>query len=416
MAKNILIGQSGGPTVAINASLVGAIMESLENKEINEIYGVHNGIEGVLNRDFIDLKRKIISKEDMQILKGTPAMSLGSCRFKLPDFTSDVYQEILKIFLEYDIGYFLYIGGNDSMDTVKKLSSYFLDMGEDIKVVGIPKTIDNDLCCTDHTPGFGSAAKYIATSVAEIAWDSAVYNTVSVTIVEIMGRNAGWLAASSALARLTGCNAPHMIYLPEVIFDIDQFLEELKKISESTRHVVIAVSEGLKLKNGSYVADSELNGLKDAFGHKCLSGIGKYMEDIVRKRIGCKVRSINLNILQRCAAHISSATDIAEASEVGAAAVKYAVSGKTGVVAIIKRLSNQPYKVEYVWCDVDKIANLVKYVPKDWIDSNGYDVKSEMIEYLKPLILGEQTQHLLYGLPEFFSFNFSNPLKTNLIK
>lgn len=413
MSKNILIGQSGGPTVAINASLVGAVMEALGNKQINKIYGAHNGIQGVLNRDFIDLKLNIKSKEDVHILKGTPAMALGSCRFKLPDWTSEIYQEILNIFCEYDIGYFLYIGGNDSMDTVKKLSRYFLSVGQDIKVVGIPKTIDNDLCCTDHTPGFGSAAKYIATSVAEIALDSTVYDSSSVTIVEIMGRNAGWLTASSALARLTGCNAPNMIYLPEVIFDIDKFLQELKKVLENTRHVVIAVSEGLKQENGNYVADFEHNGLKDAFGHKYLSGIGKYMENIVRERIGCKVRSINLNILQRCASHISSATDITEASEVGAAALKYAVSGKTGIVAIIKRLSNHPYKVEYDFCEVDKIANFVKYVPQNWIDPNGYDVMPEMMEYLKPLILGEQSPHLRYGLPEFFSFDLSAYIKYN---
>jgi ATP-dependent phosphofructokinase / diphosphate-dependent phosphofructokinase len=405
MAKNILIGQSGGPTAAINASLAGAIMESLGNDEINEIYGARNGIEGVLKRDFIDLKRSIKSKEDLQILKGTPAMALGSCRCKLPDLTSDVYQEILKIFLEYEIGYFLYIGGNDSMDTVKKLSSYFLSLDKDIKVVGIPKTIDNDLCCTDHTPGFGSAAKYIATSVAEIARDSAVYNTKSVTIVEIMGRNAGWLAASSALARLTGCDAPHMIYLSEVVFDTDRFILELKKVLESNKNVVVAVSEGLKLKNGSYVADSELSGMKDAFGHKYLSGIGKYMEDLVRQKIGCKVRSVNLNVLQRCASHLSSATDIKEASEVGASAVRFALSGKTGVVAVIKRISNEPYKVDYQWCEVDKIANFVKCVPEDWIAYNGYDVTTEMMEYLKPLIIGEQTQPLSYGMPKFFSFD-----------
>lgn len=404
MTKNILIGQSGGPTAAINASLAGAIMEALENDEINEIYGARNGIEGVLNRDFINLKQSIKSKEDLQILMGTPAMALGSCRFKLPDLTSNVYQEILKIFLEYEIGYFLYIGGNDSMDTVKKLSSYFLSLGKDIKVVGIPKTIDNDLCCTDHTPGFGSAAKYIATSVAEIARDSAVYNTQSVTIVEIMGRNAGWLAASSALARLTGCAAPHMIYLPEVVFDTDRFVMDLKKLLENTKNVVVAVSEGLKLKNGSYVADSELNGLTDAFGHKYLSGIGKYLEDLVRERIDCKVRSVNLNVLQRCASHISSAADITEASKAGASAVRFAVSGKTGVVAVIKRISNDPYKVDYQCCEVDKIANFVKYVPEDWIAYNGYDVTKEMMEYLKPLIIGEQTLTLDYGLPKFFSF------------
>lgn len=406
MQKNMLIGQSGGPTAAINASLAGALTEAMTNDEIGKIFGAHNGIKGALKRDLIDLKRCIKSEEDLQLLKETPAMALGSCRFKLPDYPSDFYPEILKIFREYDIGYFLYIGGNDSMDTVKKLSEYFSLVGEDIKVVGIPKTIDNDLCCTDHTPGFGSAAKYIATSVAEIAYDSSVYDALSVTIVEIMGRNAGWLTASASLARLTECDAPHMIYLPETVFDPDLFIENLKNVSKKVRHVVIAASEGLKLKNGAYAADSQQNGLKDAFGHKYLSGIGKYMENIVIKDMHCKVRSINLNVLQRSASHISSATDITEASEVGAAAVRFAVSGKTGVVATIKRLSNHPYAVEYDCCEVDKIANYVKSIPENWITPNGYDVTSEMVEYLKPLILGEQKRQIRHGLPKFFSFDF----------
>lgn len=410
MSKSILVGQSGGPTVAINASLYGVIKESLKSQEIGEVLGARNGIEGVLNRHFIDLKRSLKSKAHMEILKKTPAMALGSCRFKLPDCPSDIYSKILKIFKEYNIGYFLYIGGNDSMDTVKKLSNYFLSIEEEIKVIGIPKTIDNDLCCTDHTPGFGSAAKYIATSVAEIALDGSVYDTLSVTIVEIMGRNTGWLAASSALARLTGCNAPHMIYLPEVIFDPEQFLDDLKKISESFKHIVISVSEGLKLKDGTYAADSELNGLTDAFGHKYLSGIGRYMENIVRAQMGCKVRSVNLSVLQRSASHISSATDIEEASEVGAAAVRYALSGKSGVVATINRISNYPYKVEYGCCEVGKIANFVKFVPQNYIDPNGCDVTPKMMEYLKPLILGEENRHFRYGLPEFFSFDFTNSI------
>lgn len=406
MSHNMLIGQSGGPTAVINASLAGAIMQAMNNPEIKEIYGAHNGIQGLLKHDLINLRQSIKSGDDIQLLKETPAMALGSCRFKLPDFPSDFYTEILKIFKEYDIGYFFYIGGNDSMDTVGKLSSYFSLVGENIKCVGIPKTIDNDLCCTDHTPGFGSAAKFIATSIAEVAYDSSVYDSPSVTIFEIMGRNAGWLTAAASLARLNGCCAPHMIYLPETVFDVEQFVTDLKNVSKTVRHVVVAVSEGIKLKNGAYVADSEQSGKKDAFGHKYLSGIGKYLENIVMERLNCKVRSINLNVLQRCASHISSATDINEAFEIGEAAVRFAVSGKTGVVAVIKRISNNPYAVEYDFCDVNKIANDVKFVPDNWITANGYDVTGEMVEYLKPLILGEQARHIKNGMPEFLKFDF----------
>ncbi|HEX2938003.1 MAG TPA: diphosphate--fructose-6-phosphate 1-phosphotransferase, partial [Ruminiclostridium sp.] len=309
---------------------------------------------------------------------------------------------------EYNIGFFFYIGGNDSMDTVKKLSEYFNSIGEDIKVVGIPKTIDNDLCLTDHTPGFGSAAKFIAASTMEIAADSSVYDCTSVTIIEIMGRNAGWLTAASSLARLNGTKAPHMIYLPERAFDSKKFLLDLNELIKNERHVVVAVSEGLKLANGNYVADSEQTGLKDAFGHKYLSGIGKYLENLVMSNIGCKVRSVCLNVSQRCASHISSATDINEAFNVGSAAVDFALSGKTGVVAIIERLSNRPYSVSYEFCDVDEIANNVKFVPDNYITENGYDITDEMTEYLKPLIIGEQTKHIRNGLPVFMRINFSN--------
>lgn len=405
MPKNMLIGQSGGPTVAINASLAGAIWEAMRSSKIGKIYGVRNGVQGILNKTIIDLKQSIKTQDDLELLKQTPAMALGSCRFMLPDPPSEIYEKIRDIFRVWDIGYFFYIGGNDSMDTVKKLSHYFNSIGEDIKVVGIPKTIDNDLCCTDHTPGFGSAAKYIATSVAEIAYDSSVYGSLSVTIIEIMGRNAGWLTASSALARLSGCSAPHMIYLPEKAFDPEQFIADLKAVSKTTHHVIVAVSEGLKLEDGRYAADSEQNGLKDAFGHKYLSGIGRYLENLVREKLQCKVRSVNLNVLQRSASHISSATDITEATGAGAAAVEFALSGKTGAVAIVKRSSNNPYTVEFECCSVDKIANLAKCVPSNWISENGYDVTSEMIEYLKPLIRGEQKRRMKNGLPEFFSFN-----------
>lgn len=403
MARNFLIGQSGGPTAAINASLAGALKQALNSPEICEVYGAHNGIKGVFERDFIDLRKSIKSDEDLQLLKETPAMALGSCRFKLPDFPSPYYETILNIFREYNIGYFLYIGGNDSMDTVKKLSAYFSSINEDIRVAGIPKTIDNDLCCTDHTPGFGSAAKYIAASVAEIACDSSVYDDFSVTIVEIMGRNAGWLTASSALARLTGCGAPHMIYLPETVFDPIKFVEDLKAIKQKVRHIVVAVSEGLKLADGSYAGESKQSGLTDAFGHKYLSGIGKYLEEMVKNELHCKVRSVNLNVLQRAASHITSFTDINEAFAAGESAVRFALSGKTGVVAVIRRVSNSPYTVDYDYCEVNKIANYVKFVPQEWIASNGYDITAEMMEYLKPLILGESKRHFKFGLPEFFS-------------
>lgn len=405
MSKNMLIGQSGGPTVAINASLAGAVWEAMRSNEIDKIYGVRNGVQGILNKAFIDLKKSIKTQNDLELLKQTPAMALGSCRFMLPDPPCEIYEKIRAVFKELDIGYFFYIGGNDSMDTVKKLNRYFKSTGDDIKVVGIPKTIDNDLCCTDHTPGFGSAAKYIATSVAEIAYDSSVYGSLSVTIIEIMGRNAGWLTASAVLARLTGCAAPHMIYLPEKVFDPEKFIADLKTVSKTNHHVVVAVSEGLKLADGRYAADSEQNGLKDAFGHKYLSGIGRYLENLVREKLQCKVRSVNLNVLQRSASHISSAADIEEATAVGAAAVEFAVSGKTGVVAVIKRVSDRPYTVKFEYCDVDKIANLAKCVPLNWICENGYDVTEEMVEYLRPLIRGEQKRHMKNGLPEFFSFN-----------
>lgn len=402
MSKNILIGQSGGPTAAINASLAGAVSQALKCEDIGQIYGAFNGIKGVLKRDITNLKLSI-NEESLQLLKETPAMALGSCRFKLPDYPSDYYQEILKILREYDIGYFLYIGGNDSMDTVKKLSEYFSSICENIKVVGVPKTIDNDLCCTDHTPGFGSAAKYIATAVAEIARDSAVYDEPSVTIVEIMGRNAGWLTASSSLARLTGCTAPHMIYLPETVFDPEKFIADIKEMSKDVRNIIVAASEGLKLKDGTYAANSLQSDATDAFGHKYLSGIGKYLENLVIEHVGCKARSVNLNVLQRSASHISSATDINEAFNAGEAAVRFAVRGKTGVVATIKRLSNNPYTVKYDCSEVDAIANIEKFVPNNWISKNGYDVTPEMTEYLKPLILGETNRHIKNGLPQFFS-------------
>ncbi|MEF9852694.1 MAG: 6-phosphofructokinase [Hydrogenoanaerobacterium sp.] len=404
MLTNMLIGQSGGPTVAINASLAGAIKRAMKHPEIQQIYGALNGLEGVVKEKIIDLRKDLHSVEDFDKLESTPAMALGSCRFRLADEPDAVYKKIREVFLKYSIGYFFYIGGNDSMDTLKKLSNYFKAMGDDIKCVGIPKTIDNDLACTDHTPGFGSAAKYIATSIAEIACDSVVYNMKSVTIVEIMGRNAGWLTAASVLARREGCAAPHLIYLPEVSFEPEAFLQKLKELAKTTRNIIVAVSEGVRLPNGSYVATAK-SGSVDAFGHRYLAGVGAFLQELVRTRIGCKVRAVELNVLQRSAAHLYSGADLGEACRIGAEAVSSAVRGKTGVMAVFNRVSNHPYLVNYGVSDIENVANLEKTVPREWISDDGCDVTAEMIEYLRPLVQGETKEFTKDGIPVFFAFD-----------
>lgn len=411
MSKNMLIGQSGGPTVSINASLAGAIKNAMKHTEIGEIYGALYGLEGILSRNIIDLRKSLCSVYDFELLVSTPAMALGSCRRRLPEEPDPVYEEIRRVFCDLDIGYFFYIGGNDSMDTLKKLSAYFKRVGDGVRCVGIPKTIDNDLPCTDHTPGFGSAARFIATSVAEIACDSEVYDTPSVTIVEIMGRNAGWLTAASVLARREGCAAPHLIYLPEVAFDPEAFLRELSRLGKTVKNIVVTVSEGVRLADGEYVASGTQSGLTDAFGHRYLAGVGKYLEDLVRSRIGCKVRAIELNVLQRAASHCYSGTDIKEACKVGAAAVETAVAGKSGVMATVRRLSNHPYLLVYESADIEKIANLERKVPSAWISQDGLDVTDEMIEYLRPLILGEPAIFQNGGIPVYFSFD-RTPVRT----
>lgn len=404
MLKNMLIGQSGGPTVAINASLAGAIKSAMKCPEIGEIYGALNGLEGVLKQNIIELRGDLQSTEDFLRLQATPAMALGSCRFKLPETPDETYEMIRAVFRRFGIGYFFYIGGNDSMDTVKKLSAYFSAVGDDVKCVGIPKTIDNDLPCTDHTPGFGSAAKYIATSVAEIVCDSEVYDIPSVTIVEIMGRNAGWLTASSALARRGGCTAPHLIYLPEVPFNPEAFLLRLQKLSETVQNVIVAVSEGVRLKNGEYVASAQ-SGMTDAFGHRYLAGVGKHLEELVRTRLGCKVRGVELNVLQRAASHLYSGVDIKEANQLGAEAVQCAVRGKTGVMVTCHRISNHPYLVTCGSAEIDAVANREKKVPLEWIAENGCDVTEELLEYLRPLVLGEAKEFIADGIPVYFSFS-----------
>lgn len=403
--KNMLIGQSGGPTAAINASLAGAIQEAMASAGIGEIYGTCNGLEGVLKRHILNLRIRLKTEDDFQLLKSTPGMALGSCRFKLPGYPDDTYGKIADIFRRYDIGYFFYIGGNDSMDTVDKLSAYFASRNMDIRAVGIPKTIDNDLPGTDHTPGFASAAKFVATSMAEIACDSRVYDMPSFTVVEIMGRNAGWLTAASVLAREGGHTAPHLILLPEVVFDPDAFLARIRDLQTAEKNIVVAVSEGIRLANGKYVAENGKGGPVDAFGHAHLSGSGAYLGYLLRSNFPCKVRTIELSVLQRSAAHLCSDVDILEAEAIGKSAVRLALEGRSGVMAIIRRMSNDPYHVEYGSVPVCQVANQERKVPLEWIDPAGFDVTEAMMGYLRPLVLGENSCCFRNGIPRHFSFD-----------
>lgn len=406
MKDNCIVAQSGGPTVAINASLAGVIDGVKKSKIFTRVYGAIHGIQGVLENNFIDLSLMALSKFPLvNTLELSPAMYLGSCRYKLPDFEVDPkpYEIIFDRFEEYKVAAFFYIGGNDSMDTVDKLSKYAEKIGSDVKIVGIPKTIDNDLCLTDHTPGFGSAAKYVASTMLEIAHDTYIYHIPSVVIVEIMGRDAGWLTAASCLARNDYSLAPHLIYLPEVDFDENQFIEDIKNVLKTSRCVIIAVSEGIHDKDGNYI--SATSAVADKFGHAQLSGTGKALESLVKDRMDIKVRSIELNVLQRCAAHISSRTDINESFALGQAAVKYAAEGMTAVMSTIKRVSNDPYQWIIEPENVALIANQAKTIPLEWITPEKNDVTPEMEAYLRPLIIGEVSLQYKDGLPMYLPVN-----------
>ncbi len=384
--KNAVIAQSGGPTAAINATLCGVIQGLIENN-VKEIYGSLYGIEGILKDNIISLN-EFKDEEKSKLLCQTPAAYLGSCRFKLKPDDFEAFDKIFSIFEKYSIGYFFYIGGNDSMNTVLRLSEYAKEKNIDVKIIGIPKTIDNDLPVTDHTPGFGSAAKYIAATVKEIALDCMVYDTPSVTIVEIMGRHAGWLTASAILSRDEEFRAPHLIYLPEKAFDTEEFINDVKKAVSVYRNVVVCVSEGIKSKDGKFICEDASSGLFDAFGHKNLSGTGKVLENIVREKLGFKVRSVELNVCQRCASHILSETDINESLLTGKSGVDFAFSGETGKMVIAKRVSQNPYKIEMGITDIKNTANLEKTVPLEWISSSE-ELSKEAFSYLRPLIEGE---------------------------
>lgn len=407
---NIAVAQSGGPTCAINASLLGVFRHAAKYDEIEEIYGSVNGIEGLIYNNFVDLRRVVTSDEELELIRQTPSTLLGSCRYKLPSYTEEpaVYETIVANLRAHGVGAFFYIGGNDSMDTVMKLDAYFKENGIEIAVMGIPKTIDNDLPETDHTPGFGSAAKYVATSIQEITRDSSVYSIPSVTIVEIMGRDTGWLTASSALLRANGERAPHLIYLPEKPFSVARFLQDVKEKQKKHQAVIVAVSEGISL-DPAEVGEEFQSGKNDSFGHKYLAGVGKALEKVVARELNCKVRSIELNVMQRCSSHLSSKRDITEAERIGGAAVKAVLDGETGRMMVFKRVANQPYNVRIESVDVKKVANRVKYFPEEWISPEGNNVTEEAIEYCLPLIQGEQNFHYKNGVPQHYVLKFALP-------
>ena len=403
MKKNAVVGQSGGPTAVINASLYGTVYEALNREdEIGTVYGMINGIEGFLNDQVMDMAPLEESKE-LELIRTTPGSYLGSCRYKLPEDLNDpVYPQLFARFEAYNIGYFFYIGGNDSMDTVSKLSRYAEKISSDIRVIGIPKTIDNDLVETDHTPGFGSAAKYVASTVREIAIDASVYdNKKSVTIVEIMGRHAGWLTAASALARKFEHDNPVLIYLPETDFDQDAFIEKVRTSLETTPNLVVCISEGIHDNTSTFICEYSNDVGTDTFGHKMLTGSGKYLENLVKERLGVKVRSVELNVCQRCSSSCLSATDLDEAAASGRFAVSAALDGETGKMINFIRKSDDPYILEFGTADVNEICNKEKAVPEEWITKDGSDIGDEFIAYARPLIQGSVEVPMKDGLPYF---------------
>ena len=403
MKGNVIVGQSGGPTAAINSSLAG-VYRTAKDRGANKVYGMLHGIQGLMEEKYIDLSEHITNDLDAELLKRTPAAYLGSCRYKLPEIheNREVYEKIFEILDKLDIEAFIYIGGNDSMDTIKKLSDYAIVMGYPTRFIGCPKTIDNDLALTDHTPGYGSAAKYIGTSVKEIIRDSFCleYSKGLVTIVEIMGRNAGWLTGAAALAKGEDCSGPDLIYLPELTFDLDNFMERIKDLLKKKTSVVVAVSEGIHLEDGRYVCELGANvDFVDAFGHKQLTGTAAYLAQYVVNEIGCKTRAIELSTLQRSASHCASRVDILEASQVGGAAVKAADEGDNGKMVVLKRISDDPYQCSTEVKDVHKIANDEKLVPREWVNEDGTYVTDEFVAYVKPLIQGDVSPVMVDGIP-----------------
>ena len=401
MGKNAIVGQSGGPTSVINASLAG-VFESCKNRGAEIVYGMCNGVAGLLEERVVDLSTVLTDDLDIELLKRTPSSFLGSCRYKLPDWHEDetVYKKLFAILEKLNIGYFFYIGGNDSMDTIGKLAEYGERIQSDIRFMGVPKTIDNDLMVTDHTPGYGSAAKYIGVVMKEIIRDATVYGTKYVTVVEIMGRNAGWLTGAAALSRGEDCDGPDLIYLPELTFDIEKFTAKVRKLLVKKDVVVVAVSEGIRIQDGRYVSElGSASDYVDAFGHKQLTGTASYLANVIHRDIGCKTRAVEFSTLQRSAAHLASRVDVNEAFMVGGAAVKAADEGDSGKMVVIDRVSDDPYQCATGIYDVHKIANGEKMVPREWITKDGTYVTEEFIDYVRPLIQGDSPSVMVDGIP-----------------
>ena len=403
MKGNVIVGQSGGPTAVINSSLAGVYRTAMD-RGAKKVYGMRFGIQGLLEELYIDLSDHIKNELDIEILKRTPSAFLGTCRYKLPAIheNQEIYVKLFEILNKLDIECFIYIGGNDSMDTIKKLSDYAILTGQTQKFVGVPKTIDNDLALTDHTPGYGSAAKYIATSTKEVIRDGIgfSFNKQQVIIIEIMGRNAGWLTGASALAKGEDCDGPDLIYLPEVPFDTEAFLSRTRNLLEKKNTVVVAISEGIRFQDGTYVSEASGNAdYVDAFGHKQLTGSATYLANVVSRELGCKTRAVEFSTLQRSASHLASRVDINEAFLVGGAAVKAADEGDSGKMVVIDRVSDDPYQCATGIYDVHKIANGEKLVPRNWITEDGTYVTEDFIDYVKPLIQGDYPSVMVNGIP-----------------
>ncbi|CCZ60215.1 6-phosphofructokinase [Hungatella hathewayi] len=398
---NVIVGQSGGPTAVINSSLAG-VYKTAKDRGAKRVFGMLHGIQGLLEERYVDLSEHINNDLDIELLKRTPSAYLGSCRYKLPEICEDqeIYKKIFSILEKLEVEYFFYIGGNDSMDTIKKLSDYSILNGSKIRFMGVPKTIDNDLAATDHTPGYGSAAKYIGSITKEVIRDGLVYDQQNVTLLEIMGRNAGWLTGAAALAKCEDCEGPDMIFLPEIPFDVDIFMKKVEDLHKRKKSVVVAISEGVKMVDGRYVCElTDSIDYVDAFGHKQLTGTARYLAEKISREVGCKTRAIEFNSLQRCASHIVSRVDITEAFQVGGAAVKAAFEGETGKMIILKRVSDDPYICVTDIYDVHKVANVEKKVPREWINEAGDYVTEEFVSYIKPLIQAELTPIMVDGLP-----------------
>ena len=396
-----ILGQSGGPTSVINASAAGVFIEALKQDSITNVFGAKHGIKGILNEEFYDMSKEDL--KELELLKTTPSSDIGSVRYKLKDAEVDDsdYKRLLEVFKKYNIRYFFYNGGNDSMDTCNKVSKFFQKSGWECRCIGVPKTIDNDLAVTDHCPGYGSAAKYVATTLMEIKHDSSVYDTPMVAVVEVMGRNAGWLTAASQLATEAGFG-PDLIYLPELPFDFDSFMSKVEKKIKENVHVLIAVSEGVKTKDGKYIPEMFKELATDSFGHAQLGGTAQVLADQIHNKFGVKVRAIEFNLMQRCAQHLASKADITEAYTAGKKAVQYAVKGVTDKMVGFKRsYVNGKYKCNYVLIDLALVANDEKKIPLDWINEDGTSLNHKFVEYALPLIQGDMKAPLENGLPRF---------------